>query len=207
MQKNIRMFFVAMCGVGFLTPTWGANLNGATHVNVTSTTAAAAKKQALDQARRQIIFDTLSKYTATGVLWGAIDSADTETLENLIASSSINDERQSNTTYSANITMKLDQIAVNKWLDKNDIPNSLNSQTVIGHFDAVITLTKPVSQWHDIREAARMENIELPTTNIHGRNEITVSLPLSSRRAFINMLSHIGWGYENRGDNLYVFKK
>ncbi len=207
MKKNIGVLFMALYCSFMLTTANAVELNGAAYVNVTSTTAADAKKQAMNQARRQIIFDALSKYANTDALHTAIDSSDTETLMNLVASSGIGDERQSNTTYSANITMKLDQNAVIKWLNNNDIPNTLESNGTVGNFDVVIELTKPISQWHELRDAARAENIDLNTKSIQGRNEITVSIPFSSRRAFINMLSRNGWTYENRETGLYVLKK
>ena len=88
-----------------------ANLGGVATVNVTSDTAATAKNMALASARRQIINDALSQYTLPDQLQSAISESKPSDLQNLIASTEISGEQQSDTTYSATISMTIDATA------------------------------------------------------------------------------------------------
>ena len=83
---------------------WAGTLSGTVSVNITSDTAATAKNMAFDEARRQIISDILSQYSNADQLNEVLKNSSSTDLTNLVASSSIDGEKQSDTTYSANIT-------------------------------------------------------------------------------------------------------
>lgn len=180
-------------------------LTGTAAVNVTRDTAAAAKNAAFDNARRQIITSALAPYADGAALGAVIKDAPASSLTNLVASSSIDGEQQSATTYSANITMTLDGGAVRRWLAENNInswlpDNNAGDQTVV-----LVTLRDRVGDWLQLNQIARGENIELNTRNISG-NQITVSIPESGRRMFVAAARSAGWQTSDDGGALRMWK-
>lgn len=180
-------------------------LTGTAAVNVTRDTAAAAKNAAFDNARRQIITSALAPYADGAALGAAIKDAPASSLTNLVASSSIDGEQQSATTYSANITMTLDGGAVRRWLAENNInswlpDNNAGDQTVV-----LVTLRDRVGDWLQLNQIARGENIELNTRNISG-NQITVSIPESGHRMFVAAARSAGWQTSDDGGALRMWK-
>lgn len=173
-------------------------LTGTAAVNVTSETAAAAKNVAFDNARRQIIASALAPYADGAALGAAIKDAPASSLTNLVASSSIDGEQQSATTYSANITMTLDGMAVRRWLADNNINSWLPDNNAGDQVLVLITLRDRVGDWLQLNQIARGENIELNTRNISG-NQMTISIPESGRRMFVAAARSAGWQTSDDG--------
>lgn len=180
-------------------------LAGTTAVNVTSDTAVVAKNQAFDNARRQIIGSVLAPYTDQVALENAIKGAPTAALTNLVASSSIDGEQQSATTYSANITMTLDNSAVRKWLAENNVKSWLPDNNTGGQVIVFITLRDRIGDWMQLNQIARGENVELNTRTISG-NQMTVSIPESGRRMFVAAARSVGWQSSDDGGTLRMWK-
>ena len=122
----LRFLFITVSfGLLVLTGASAVELQGMMPVNITSDTAANAKNIAFDEARRQIITDSLRQYADVNMLKTALDEAKSSELVGLIATSSIDGEQVSDTTYSADIKMTLDTNAVRQWLADKAVQNWL----------------------------------------------------------------------------------
>lgn len=169
-----------------------ANLGGVATVNVTSDTAATAKNMALASARRQIINEALSQYTLPDQLQSAISESKPSDLQNLIASTEISGEQQSDTTYSATISMTIDATAATNWLNANGVQNWLPNSTSGDTFVVIATLSDPMANWIELQNIARTEKIDLKTKYINART-VTIELPVAARREFSSALRGAGW--------------
>lgn len=179
------------------------DLTGSAAVNVTSDTAAEAKTKAFNQARRQIILDVLSAYSLPDMLQAVVTDASSDALTNLVASSSIDGEKFSDTTYSAKITMTLDADAARKWLNEHEVQNWLPSAVSGDVFVVVVNMRNRVADWSGINQIARDEKINVDTKLIAG-NQVTVQVPSADRTKFTIALREKGWRTENRDGVLHV---
>lgn len=205
-MKLVRYFLMCMC-IGLVSRVaQGADLFGTAAVNVTSDTAATAKKMAFDEARRQIIMDVLGQYADLEALRAQVVSEKASVLTNLIASSSISGERQSDTTYSANISMTINRQSAKNWLTDNGIQNWLVATEEAGDkFLLFVDLTDRMADWAQIKRAAATTRIDLNTEFIDGA-QIVFSAPVGKRGAFTIWARENGWRYRNVDGNLHIFK-
>ena len=155
-------------------------LSGTASVSITSDTSASAKNIAMDEARRQIIVDSLSHYSMPDQLRAAVKNAKSSELTNLIAASEISGERQSDTTYSANITMTLDRGLARTWLNATGVQNWLPDDTSGDKFVVVAYVSDPIADWVGLQEIARNEKLDLATKYINN-GQITIELPMARR--------------------------
>ena len=169
-----------------------ADLVGTASVRMTSDTSATAKTMAINDARRQILMDKLKPYAMTDQLVPAIRNAKSAELTDLISETSIDGEKISDTTYSANITMTVDKSAARKWMNDNNIQNWLNDGTNVDVFTVRITLRDPIADWAQLKSLARADRIDLETKNISG-GVVTVEIPTASRTSFTIALRGAGW--------------
>lgn len=183
-----------------------AGLTDTVSVNITSDTAANAKNMAFDEARRQIITDTLSQYSNVEQLKPAVASATNTELTNMIASSSIAGEKQSNTTYSADITMTVDREAAKNWLTEKNVQNWLtdadNNKDV---FLVQVIMSDKIAGWMNLQQLARADGIEIGTKYING-NQVTVEIPSAKRGSFTIAIRENGWRYSNQDGILRIWK-
>ncbi len=204
-MKNVFRFLI----VGFFLvagDAWASPLRGTAHVNVTSDTAATAKNMAMDEARRQVIIEALSPYADTSALRTAVKGEKSAVLTTLIESSGISGERQSDTTYSANITMTLDRAAARNWLVANDVQNWLGDGEDAGNETwVVVALDNKLSDWSRVRRVAADAGIDLNTKSIR-ENEITFRVPATRRGALTIALRNAGWRYSDKDGVLYISK-
>lgn len=205
-MTGIKNILMAVCCVAAVSGAHAAvDLSGTASVNVTSNTAANAKNMAFDEARRQIITDTLRQYAIPDQLSVAVANASVGDLTNLVASSSIDGEKLSDTTYSANITMTLDRGAAGRWLADNNVQNWLPDGTTGDTFVVVVNATDPMAGWMELNGIARAEDIDLATKFMMG-NQITVELPTASRAAFTIAIRESGWRYSDQDGVLRIWK-
>lgn len=200
-----RLCVAVSFGLLVLTGASAVELRGAMPVNITSDTAANAKNIAFDEARRQIIADTLRQYADVSMLKSALSDASASELIGLIAMSGIDSEQVSDTTYSADISMTLDADAVRAWLTEKGVQNWLPDDTKQDVFVAFVTLPNGLESWAELKSVARAEQVELDTKHISGNN-VRVELPVSKRGAFTIALREAGWRYANQDGNLRVWK-
>lgn len=200
---NIVFMFCAGLIAGAAT---AADLTGTASVNVTSDTSANAKNIAFDNARRQIIPKALAGYADAGAVRGAIKESKPSELMDIVSSSSIDGEQVSSTTYTANITMTLDENATHKWLARHGVSDTIGSQSVAGIGTSsvvMITLSSPISNWIEIRRIARDAKIDIKTKSLSLRKMV---IETSSRRAFGAALQSAGWHYDTTGDVAHAWK-
>lgn len=181
------------------------DLSGTASVNVTSDTAAAAKNMAFDEARRQIINDVLGQYAIPDLLADAVKNASADDLTNLIAASSIDGEQQSDTTYSANISMTIDRDAARAWMTANNVQNWLTDGKAGDTFVVQIVMSDKLAGWIELNNIARAEGINMDTKYING-NRVTVEIPVSSRGAFTIAIGEAGWRYADQNGVLHIIK-
>lgn len=205
-MKMLKGFFVGVSfGLLMLTASFADDLRGTMSVNITSDTAANAKNIAFDEARRQIISDSLRQYVDVNMLSSVVANAKASELTNLIASSTIDNEQTSDTTYSAKISMVLDMPAVRVWLQENGVQNWLPDDGVKNTFTVVVGLSGGLADWIELNRIARSEKVDLGTKNISG-NSAVLALPVAKRGAFTIALREMGWRYANKDGALHIWK-
>jgi len=203
---NMKKFLTVAVLCAFPAFAMAVGMTGTAHVNVTSDTAATAKKMAFDEARRQIIVDVLSPYSDVSALRGAVANEKNAVLTNLIESSGISGERLSDTTYSANIKMTVNRVAAKNWLAGADVQNWLRTEEDDGDkFTVVATLRDKFSDWGQIRRAASGAGVDLETELING-NQIVFRVKSGNRGALTAALRENGWRYQDKNGLLHIFK-
>lgn len=188
----MKKILIAFCGIAVSGVAFAVDLTGTVPVRMTSDTATTAKTMAINDARRQILIDKLGQYAARDQLVAAVRGAKSVDLTPLISSTSIDGEKLSDTTYSANITMTIDNNAARKWMADNNIQNWLSDGSVVNMFPMKITLRDPIADWAGLRALARAERIDFATKNISGNTAI-VEIPTSARSSFTIALRNAGW--------------
>ena len=183
----------------------GADLTATASVNITSETAAMAKDMALNDARRQIIADALGHYSIPDQLAGALQSAKNSELTNLIASSSISGEKQSDTTYSADITMTVDGAAARAWMTENNVQNWLGDGKSGDVFVTQVVMSDKLARWIELNQIVRDNDIDMTVKYING-NQITVEIPSGARAKFTASVRAMGWRYADQNGVLHIIK-
>lgn len=196
----LSVFFAPMFFVGAV---FGADLTGVANVNVTSDTAVTAKNMAFDEARRQIILDKLGNYADRSQLRTAVRETKSAGLMDLIASSSIDGEQTSDTTYSARITMTLDGEVVKKWLDEKGVQNWLNNGQEVSVSQVKVVIKNGLRDWANINAIARKEGIEFATKNIFD-GVVLIEIPASKRKNFTIAVRENGWRYADEDGVLKI---
>lgn len=205
MKKNIlRSLFIVM-GAITVVGAHAAELSGAASVNITSDTAAAAKDIAFDEARRQIISDALGQYANQEQLADIVSKSPVNDLTELIASSSVDGEQQSDTTYSATITMTINRDAARQWMNDNYIQNWLTDGRTGDVFVAHIVMSDKLARWIELNDIVRENDIDMNTQFING-NQITVEIPASQRAIFTIAVRDAGWRHADQDGVLHISK-
>ena len=203
---DVKKLLVALCVVAAPVMAHAAiDLSSMASVNVTSDTAAAAKDMAFDEARRQIITDVLGQYSIPDQLADVLKISKSSDLTNLIASSSIDGEQQSDTTYSANITMTIDADAARAWMMENNIQNWLPDGKSGDKTVVQVVMSDKLAGWIELNAIARAEGVDLETKYING-NRVTLEIPASSRGAFTIAIREAGWRYADQNGVLHIIK-
>ena len=140
-----KLLFTVFAALMCMSASYGTGLSGSVSVNQTSDTAANAKTQALNSARRQILTNALSQYSDKDALDDLVQNASDDDLMNLILSSSVSNEQMSTTGYSARITMNIDNDAAKKWFDTNDVQNWVPLVENDERFTVVMTIPNGIT--------------------------------------------------------------
>ncbi len=202
---KMKLLFVALMGAVAVSSGWATQLQGMASVNVTSDTAASAKNMAFDEARRQIISDLLRQYADVSAAQELIKNTKSSDLANLISSSSIDGEKLSDTSYSANISMVLDATATRNWLTENSVQNWLPDESARDVFIVSVNMSDAINNWADLNRIARAEKIDLGTKYMTA-NTATLELPTSVRGAFTIAIRESGWRFANQDGVLRIWK-
>ena len=203
MRKVGLLLSVIFAPMFFVGAVFGADLTGVANVNVTSDTAVTAKNMAFDEARRQIILDKLGNYADRLQLRTAVRETKSAGLMDLIASSSIEGEQTSDTTYSARITMTLDGEVAKKWLDEKGVHNWLNNGQEVNVSQVKVVIKNGLRDWANINAIARKEGIEFATKNIFD-GVVLIEIPASKRKNFTIAVRENGWRYADEDGVLKI---
>lgn len=182
-----------------------ANLSGNASIQQSSNTAANAKINAMNVARRQILYSVLSRYADKNALDELINQASNDDLTNLILSTSVSDEHISSNAYSANIKMDIDNDAVKKWLADNKVQNWIPNTEYSEKFTMFIVIQNGISDWAELKRIARDGGMEIETQSITG-NQIVAKMPLNYRTKFTADIHGAGWKYTDNSGVLQVWK-
>ena len=193
-----------LCGVA------GAiELTGSTSVNVTSDTATQAKNKAFEDARNEIILRELGRYANAEELNGAIENSSDAELMNIISSSSVNNEKVSDTTYSANVSFVIDGDAARRWMEMYSVQNWLPASNVAmvpeNTMAVRATLLQPMSDWASLNAVARQAGVDIATTVLNGNN-ISFNIPDKDVSKFSGALRASGWRVQQLSGLLKIWK-
>ena len=180
-------------------------LQGSVSVNQSSDTAADAKIKAINSARRQILVSVLSKYADSNALQNLVQDSSSDELTGLISSSSVSNEQISADTYSAKISMDIDNDAVKKWLDEHEIQNWIPSKESAERFSVYIVIQNGIPDWAELKRITREAGIEIETKTMQG-NQITAKMPLNYRSKFTAAIRENGWKYADNNGTLQIWK-
>ena len=195
------MVLSALCGLN----AFGASLSGTVSVNQTSTTAAKAKIDAANLARKQILFNVLSQYSDKTALNELLENTSNDDLMNLISATTVTNEQISSNAYIANMTMNIDNTAVKKWLNDNNVQNWVPSAENTEKFTALIVLSNGIPDWAEIKRIVRSGNVDLETQSISG-NQVVVKMPLNYRTKFTAAMREAGWRYSDNDGVLHIWR-
>lgn len=197
--------FVALFSCLGTTNLVALDLIGAIDITQTSDTAAKAKNEAMNIARRKILFDVLSNYSEIDSLRTLLDDTSDDDLLNFISAASVSNEHISSETYSATITMNIDNDAVKRWLTLNDVKNWVPIAETAETFSMFIVLPNGISDWGELKRITKNDNVDIDTVAIIG-NQIFAKLPLTYRTKFTAGIREMGWRYADNGGVLQVWK-
>lgn len=203
LSKNLCVLMFSLMGI--VSDAFSAGLSGSVSVNQTSDTAADAKINALNLARRQILTSVLSQYANKDSLNELIQQTSNEDLMNLILSSSVSNEQMSVNGYSAKITMNIDNDAVKKWLNSNEVQNWIPLTENSEMFPVAITIDNGLQDWMELKRVARADNIEIETQVLKGK-QVLAKVPLSYRSKFTAAVRGAGWKYSDKDGVLQIWK-
>lgn len=203
MLRFIKFFVCCLC----VCPSAMADvLSGNAVVNITSDTAVTAKNIAMAEARRQIIMDTLGQYAARDQLKTVVDAAKNDELTGLISQTTIEGERFSDTTYTANISMTLDSVAAQQWLTQNEVQNWLKTSASNDDvFVVVVKLANPLSDWAELNKILDNKKINTVIDEILG-NQVTLFVQKHQRSQFMATLHDNGWKYSLNDSAVNIWK-
>ena len=205
-MRKFTGVFVVFSGIVFAFGAGAAQLASTANVSVASDTATNAKNIAMDEARRQVIVDSLLPYSDNSGLRNAVKSEKASVLMNLISRSEIANEKLSDTSYSASVTMFVNDLAAKSWLDSRGVQNWIPVGAVsANNFILVANLSNKISDWASVRRAATSAGVDLDTRYIEG-NKIGFAVPASKRGAVTIALRDNGWRYQDVDGVLNVSK-
>lgn len=206
MKSIFKIFAVFGCCLVLNTPNvMAVVLQGAVSVNQSSDTAADAKVKAINSARRQILISVLSKYADSDALQKLVKDSTSDELMGLISSSSVSNEQISADTYSAKISMDIDNEAVKKWLDEHEIQNWVPNKESAERFSVFIVIQNGIPDWAELKRITREAGIEIETKTMQG-NQITAKMPLNYRTKFTAAIRENGWKYADNNGILQIWK-
>ena len=180
-------------------------LRGVAPVNITSDTAATAKKMAFTEATRQIVTDSLRQYVEYPILIDLVNNTSGNDLSNLVAETSIDGEQTSDTSYSANITMSLDVPATREWLLQNNVPNWLPDENKQDVFSVIVSMSDKLNNWAELNAIARNEKIDINTKFMYG-SKVHFEMPTALRSNFTIALNENGWRFSDKDGILRIWK-
>ena len=97
-------------------------------------------------SRKKITPDSLEK-----LIYSISKATSSDELMNLISSTSVSNEQISSDTYSANITMVVDNMAAKKWLDRAGIQNWIPLEETSEKFMVLMVVPNGLADWAELK--------------------------------------------------------
>lgn len=196
-QKNIfalcSVLFVLCCGFA---ANASSDLTETSSIEITAATATDAKAKAMNSVRREIFVDVLSRYSEKPIIEKLVAETDDSDLINMVSSVSIGNERVSSTSYSADITMTLDQPSVQRWMLSNNIPNYMAAATDSDMSVSVVIDLNGLGDWIEFRKLLRVagiwDDLHFETKSIFG-GQIITSINANQKNKMIDVVRSGGW--------------
>jgi hypothetical protein len=205
MRKLLYLFLVT-CS---LLPAYAApDLTVEIAMDVRAGTAAAAKKDATESAVRSGVIAVLGRYSDRAVVENLVMGADESVIQNLVASTSIANEKTSKTAYAAKYSVTLDRVAVEKWYSENNVPNFLSAADESKDTSLIaIDFANGLSDWAELNQIVRGsgDNYEMSLKTMF-RSSATAYILTAKRRKFQNLVASNGWNVSNRDGIIRISK-
>jgi len=197
------LLFVPLAGLS------APNLTAEVPVDIQSSNAAVAKKEALETATRNGIIMVLSRYADRAAVENAAAELKPADLANMTASTSISGEKLSKTGYSAVVAVSLEQSAVEKFYNTRQIQNFLNmTADSEDRTEMVILLDNGLDDWASVNKilnGAADENLGFQVKTL-GAGQAAISVLSAKQKKFTNLMTQNGWQYA-RADDKITFHK
>jgi len=216
MKKLISFFILclvpcALCLVGGFAAHAAPDLTGMTTIAKTADTGLNAKNAALAAARSKVFMTVASKYADENAIKRATPSD--VVIQNIISTTSIDNEKIGATDYSADVTIVLDQTQLSKWFAERGIQNNLDAAADNsmdgGQMTSIVFYIRGLRDWvniSDILNAAGLTNsIGMSVQSIYG-SQATATIAASKRTDFVSALRRGGWNVTDKGGYLQVNK-
>lgn len=171
------------------------NLTVEMSMDVRDKTAVAAKKDATESAIRGGLIQVLSRYSDRALIENMLMGENFETLQNLVASTSISNEKSSKTAYSAKFSITVDRVALEKWYSDKNIPNFLSAADESKDRSIVsIDLINGLSDWVQLNQIIHSDGDEygLSLRSIYGTS-ITAYILTVKIGKFRDLCRNNGW--------------
>jgi hypothetical protein len=205
-MRNIAFIlcFLLSAAPAFAAP----NLTVEINMDARATAAAAAKKEATESAVRAGAIIILGRYSDRAIVENLITGSDDAAVQNLVAATSISNEKTSRTAYSARFSITLDRVAVEKWYSDNNVPNFLSAADESRERSVVsMEFSNGLSDWVELNQIMRDsgENYEMSVRTIF-KTGATAQILTNKRRKFQNLCAANGWIVSNRDGVLRISK-
>ncbi|MCL2537913.1 MAG: hypothetical protein FWE52_00305 [Alphaproteobacteria bacterium] len=203
-----KLLLIISCMFIFGAASAAPNLTDTIAIERNAETAFAAKQYAMVTARRSAFINVASRYSDGRTVVGLAEQMSDADFLNMVARTSIADERTSATNYSANITVTLDRAALEKWFADNGVHNYMAMAGGGGaRTNAIIILSGGLLQWTamhaGLREVGIYDGLDLRVVQILGRN-VNVTFAAGRRGAFIAALRDAGWNVSDQDGILRI---
>ena len=212
MRRNSCLYAILFCLAALSAPAF--ELTGTISVDETSDTAASAKNKAFNSAQRAVIARELRSYANPEQLDAAIKNSSDEDLMNIISSSSLDSEKISDTSYSANISFVIDGDAARRWLDNNSVQHWLPASgtapvvATTGDANSVVisaNLFRPMADWMSLNSVARAAKVDLIPQLLVGNN-VTFTVSDKNVSKFTSSLRANGWQVQSENNGFKIWK-
>ncbi|MDR0449561.1 MAG: hypothetical protein LBG89_03860 [Rickettsiales bacterium] len=208
---NLRLYSLVLCAFFVATGASYAagDLTASRAFEATAENSVAAKNRAVSDARKYLTMEIIrrSASDSSDKLDNVLEGFSDADAQVLVKSMSIENERRSATTYTANITINLDPAALSGWFSKNNIKGGALNNSESGWTAVAFNLPEGLKQWKwmntKLREAGVQNRGGVQITSIGG-SQIYGKIPDTSSRGFSNGLRAIGANVYNSGDTLRV---
>jgi hypothetical protein len=184
------------------------DLTAGISVDMRASTAAAAKKDAVDSAVRNAVIQIVSRYSDKAIVENLLMASDDLVLQDLVSSTSIASEKTSKTAYSAIFNVTLDRVALEKWYSDNNVPNFLSAADESQDKSIIsIDLANGLSDWAGLNQLVRDDGdtYGLELRSIF-RGSATAYVLTSKRTKFQNLCTSAGWTVSNKDGIIRISK-